>query len=82
VAGLREVVVVVVTELGVERVATGSLQRLVVLVDVGPQTTVYSSATTEEPAAAAASNRMYILHLRRKSTSARILTPNLGKSEE
>lgn len=67
-AGLREVVVVVVAELGVERVAAGALQRLVVLVDVGPETTVYSSSSsnTEEPAAAAASNRMYILHLRKK----------------
>ena len=53
VAGLREVVVVVVAELGVHGVAARALQRLLVvlLVVVGPQPPVSDAASAEKSAA-------------------------------
>jgi len=69
VAGLGEVVVVVVTELGVERITAGALKRLVVLV-VGSEPPVGGGGGGEKPGSSSCSSSsrsrchgVYLLHL-------------------
>lgn len=74
VARLREVVVVVVAELGVERIAPGTLQGLLILVVVLSQPPVSTaSASAKEPAS---TDRMYLLHFVENCP----IAPNLGRN--
>lgn len=59
---LREIIVIVITEFGVERITPRALQRLVVLVvvEVRPQAPVSATASAEQPTPSG--DRLYILH--------------------